>query len=142
MKLKITKSNYSPISSQKILCPELPSPRLYLSLLPSFSPLPLSLLHFPLSLPLLACLLCWCCSRQNDITPLLADCSVRKVNIYVCARMYARGGMPEINIPATEILCNRRLDLKNHHLNKRSIVCVFVTILNGFRLNVCVCVCV
>lgn len=52
MKLKITKSNYSPISSQKILCPELPSPRLYLSFslpLPSFPSPSLRFLRFSLS---------------------------------------------------------------------------------------------
>lgn len=61
MKLKITKSNDSTISSQKILCPELPSPRLYFSfslLQPSF-PSPslasyISLSLSPCSPPLLA----------------------------------------------------------------------------------------
>lgn len=70
MKLKITKSNYSPISSQKILCPELPSPRLYLSfsfLLPSF---PSSL-----SLPSLASSAGAAADRMTS-PPSLVDCSV------------------------------------------------------------------
>lgn len=41
--------------------------------------------HFLSSPPL-----CWCCSRQNDITPSLADCSVWKLDVYVCVCMYVQ----------------------------------------------------
>lgn len=77
MKLQITKSNYSPISSQKILCPELPSPPLYLAF--SLSSIPrfffFFFLHFSLSLCLSFSPPCFAsssgrCSRQNDITTL------------------------------------------------------------------------
>lgn len=111
----------------------LPWTPLFLSLsqflLPS-SPLYLLLLTFLSLSPPLACLLCWCCSRQNDITALPVDCSVWKLNVYVCVCMYARA---EINSPVMRSLCNGRLGLKNHHFYKGSIVCVCVCVTHRER---------
>lgn len=39
-----------------------------------------------LSLSPFACLLCWCCSRQDDITRSSVDCSVQKLSVHVCVR--------------------------------------------------------
>lgn len=124
MKLKITKSNDSTISSQKILCPELPSPRLYFSfslLQPSF-PSPslasyISLSLSPCSPPLLAL-------QQTEWhhQPRLRCSKTQCARVCMCAR----GGMPEINIPTTKVLRYGLLHLKDQHFNKRSIVCVCV----------------
>lgn len=133
MKLQITKSNYSPISSQKILCPELPSPPLYLAF--SLSSIPrffFFFLHFSLSvsvslsphhaLPPLP----GAAADRMTSPPSLVDCSIRKLNVYV---LYVRVcvSVPEISIQVTEILCNGRL--KGSSLAKE-IDCV----------RVCVCV--
>lgn len=94
--------------------------------------------HFSLS-PL-SCLLCWCCSRHNDITPLLVDCSVVKTHqVRVCVCVWRR---PEINILTIKLHCKGQLDLKNQHFHKRLNVCVclFVSFLSGISLNMCVCV--
>ncbi len=113
MKLKITKSNYSPISSQKILCPELPSPRLYLGFsfpLPSFPSSSLAS-YVSLSLFPLACLLCWRCSRQNDITTLASglQCSkaqcIRTVCVCACKSRHVWDQHPS----------DGRLHLKDHN---------------------------
>ena len=137
MKLQITKSNYSPISSQKILCPELPSPPLYLAF--SLSSIPrffFFFLHFSLSLslslflPTMLCLLCralqqtewhhhprwWTAAFEN---------SMYTYCMCVCAWACLRSASRSRRSSATD-------DSKDHHLQKRSIVCVCV----------CVCVCV
>lgn len=74
----------------------------------------------------LTCLLCWCCSRQNDITPLSVDCSVVKTRcVRMCVCMYTQGGRLEINILTMKLHCIGQLALKNQHFHKRQITCVF-----------------
>lgn len=150
MKLQITKSNYSPISSQKILWPELPSPpslsRLLFPVAFSLSSIPrffffFFFLHFSLSLSL---------SPHHVLPPLpgaaadrmtsppslgglqhLKTQCIRTVCVCVCLRSTSRSRRSS----ATD-------DSKDHHFQKRSIVCVCVSVCDDAEWNQIVCVCV
>lgn len=112
MTLTITKN------SQKILS----FSHSYLSfsfMLPSFpSPSPAS---YGFSLSPLACLLDWCCSRQNDITPSLVDCSVRKLNVYMQLYVCTRRNAWDQHPGHEDRLRRTTIDLKNHYRHERLI---------------------